>query len=101
MAVTLKAKGATLSSTLTTTLHTASGSTRMEHIIISNGSTAGTITLSFYDGTTAFELLNAVAIAANETIELANIILENADEIRGGATTTTGAKIYMAYAEIT
>lgn len=100
MAITLKAKGAALTTTLTTGLHTASGSTRIEHIIISNGSTAGTVTLSFYDGTTAFELLNAVAIAANETLELANIILENADELRGGTTTTTGAKIYIAYAEI-
>lgn len=88
---------ATLTSTLTTTIYTAPASTitRIEHIIISNGSTAGTVTLSIFDGTTTTEILNAYPIAANKTLEIANIILNTGNTIRSGATTTTGAKITL------
>jgi len=75
----------------------ASTTTRVSHVVISNGSTAGTITLSFFDnsGSTAYELLNGVAIAANETIEFYDVLLEAADKIQASAATTTGAKITL------
>lgn len=107
MPTTLKNKGAALTSTLTTTLYTApatAGNTaRIEHIIVSSSTTAGSITLSVYDlsATTSYEILNAVSITANGVLELANVILEAGDEIRGGFTTATGSKIYLAIVENT
>jgi hypothetical protein len=88
--------GATLTGTLTAIYTAPAGTTtRMEHLIISNGATAGTVTVSFNDGTTNFELLNGVAISANGVLELANIIIEPGDSIRASAATTTGAKITL------
>jgi hypothetical protein len=105
-------KGAVLNSTLTTALLTASAGTRIkiDHITISNGATAGTVTLSRYDSSAAvaYELLNAYPIAANNAttgnippVELMTLYLEAGDELRGGATTTTDAKISIDYFVIT
>lgn len=95
--------GATLTSTLTTTIYTcpAATITRLEHLIISNGSTAGTVTVSISRSSTVRELLNAYTITANGIIELFNIILEAGDILQAGATTTTGAKITLFGAEQT
>ena len=72
-----------------------STTTRVSHIVISNSTTAGTVTLSFFDDSsaTAYELLNGVAIAANETIEFYDVLMEASDKIQASAATTTGAKI--------
>lgn len=107
MPTTLKNASATLTTTLTTAIYTApsgSGNTaRVEHIVISNSSTAGTITLSVFDSSanTTTELLNAVSITANGVLELANIILEASDQIRAGYATAVGSKIYLGIVENT
>jgi hypothetical protein len=89
--------GATLSTE--TTIYTAPSATttRVEHIIICNGSTAGTVTVKFRDSSasTDYELLNRVAIEANGVIELADLILETGDSIKASAATTTDAKITL------
>lgn len=90
--------GQVLNSTLTTNLYTAptATTTRVEHIIISNGSTPGAVTLIIYDGSSAsYEILNAFPIVANGALEIANVILNAGQALRGGATTTTNAKITM------
>lgn len=88
--------GATLTSSLTDTYTCpALTTTRVEHLIISNGATAGTVTVSLTRGATTIELLNAVPIAANGVLELFNLIVEAGDKIRSSAATTTGAKIAM------
>lgn len=105
-------KGAVLNSTLTTALLTASAGTRIriDHITISNGSTAGTATLSRFDSSAnaVYRLLNACPIAANSAttgnvppLEFTNLYLEAGDELRGGATTTTDAEISIDYYTIT
>jgi hypothetical protein len=105
-------KGAVLNSTLTTALLTASAGTRIkiDHITISNGGTAGTVTLSRFDSSASasYRLLNAYTIAANNAttgnlppVELMTLYLEAGDELRGGATTTTDAEISIDYFVIT
>lgn len=105
-------KGTVLNSTLTTALLTASAGTRIriDHITISNGATAGTITLSRFDSSAnaVIRLLNATPIAANNAtsgnvppLELTTFYLEAGDELRGGATTTTDAEISIDYYVIT
>lgn len=107
MPTTLKNASATLTTTLTTTIYTApttaTNTARVEHIIISNGATAGTVTLSIFDSSanTTIELLNGFAIAANGVLEVANIILESSDQIRAGHTGATGSKIYLGIVENT
>ena len=75
----------------------SSTTTRIEHLIISNGGTAGTVTVKFYDvsTTTSFELINGAAITANGVLEMTNLILEAGDKIKASAATTTGAKITL------
>jgi hypothetical protein len=75
--------------------------TRAEHITISNGSTDGTVTIKQYFASTtnAKNILNALEIAANETLELVNIILEAGDKIQATATTTTDCDIIIWGAE--
>lgn len=101
MPIALKAKGANLNSTLTTGLLTAGAAEviRVNHAIISCGSTGGTATFYFYDSSaaTAYEILNARTIAANGVIELFDLTLENNDEIRGGLTTATNGRVYFSY----
>jgi hypothetical protein len=89
--------GATLSSEATIYTAPASTTTRLEHLVISNGSTAGTVTVKFRDSSasTDYELLNGVAIEANGVLELADLILETGDSIKASAATTTGAKITL------
>ncbi len=86
----------TLNSTLTTVLYTVPNNTvaRITHLTISNGSTAGTITLSIEDtsASTTANIFNAKAITANDLLEFFDAILEAGDKIKGGATTTTGAQ---------
>lgn len=105
-------KGAVLNSTLTTNLLEAAAGTRIKipHITISNGTTAGTVTLSRYDSSagTVYEILNAMPIAANNAttgnippLEFTEYYLEAGDQIRGGAITTTDAKISFDYYVIT
>ena len=105
-------KGVVLNSTLTTTLLAASAGTRIriDHVTISNGATAGTVTLSRFDSSASatYEILNATPIAANNAttgnippLELTTFYLEAGDELRGGATTTTDAKISIDYYTIT
>jgi len=109
-------KGAVLNSTLTTAHLTAAVGTRIKitHVTISNGATAGTITLSRFDKSAnsgagvTYELLNAMPIAANNAttgnippLEFTEWYLEAEDELRGGATTTTDAKISIDYYIIT
>lgn len=103
-------KGAVLNSTLTTALLTAATGTRIkiDHITISNGATAGTITLSRLDSSASasYRLLNAYPITANSDpsgnpVELMTHYLEAGDELRGGATTTTDAEISIDYFVIT
>lgn len=105
-------KGAVLNSTLTTALLTAAAGTRIriDHITISNGATAGTVTLSRYDSsaTAVYRILNATPIAANNAttgnippLELTTFYLEAGDELSGGATTTTDAEISIDYYTIT
>jgi len=109
-------KAAVLNSTLTTALLTASAGTRIKitHVTISNGAMAGTVTLSRFDKSAnggsgvAYELLNAMPIAANNAttgnippLEFTEWYLEAEDELRGGATTTTDAKISIDYYTIT
>ncbi|MEG3437665.1 hypothetical protein V0288_11095 [Pannus brasiliensis CCIBt3594] len=94
--------GATLG--IITSVYTAptATTTRVEHLIISNGSTPGTVTVVFYDSSAAvgYELINGVSIAANGVLELANIILDPGDQIRAAAITTTDAKITLFGQEI-
>jgi hypothetical protein len=87
--------GATLGTEATIYTAPAGNTVRIEHIVISNGSTAGTVTVKFRDSSssTDYELLNGVTIEANGVLELADIILEAGDSIRASAATTTGAKI--------
>jgi hypothetical protein len=109
-------KGAVLDSTLTTAHLVAAAGTRVKitHATISNGATAGTVTISRFDksansGTgVVYELLNAMPIAANNAttgnippLEFTEWYLEAEDELRGGATTTTDAKLSLDYYVIT
>ena len=103
-------KGAVLTSTLTTALLTAAAGTRIkiDHITISNGATAGTVTLSRFDSSASasYKLLNAQKISANtdpadNPLELMTYYLEAGDELRGGAATTTDAEISIDYFVIT
>jgi hypothetical protein len=88
--------GITLTSTPTDAyICPADTTTRVEHLIISNGSTAGTVTVAFRRSSTDRELLNGYTITANGILELFNVILEAGDSIRASATTTTGAKITL------
>lgn len=74
---------------------------RLEHLIISNGATAGKVTVKFFDnsGNISYELINERSIEANGVLELASINLEAGDKIKASATTTTGAKITLFGAE--
>lgn len=106
-------KGAVLNSTLTTNLLEAAAGTRIriDHITISNGATGGNLTLSVYDSSptpTTYEIFNAYPVAANNAtsgnippIELTTLYLEAGDQIRGGITTSTDAKITFHYFVIT
>ena len=66
---------------------------------ISCGGTGGTATLSFFDNSAAaaYEILNARTIAANGLIEVFDLILEPNDQLRGGVTTASNGRIYIAY----
>lgn len=97
MALTAKILGmATLTSTVAD-IYTAPAATktRVGHIIISNGSTAGTITLQVLDNSASAtkKLLNAKAIAANDVVEIFDLILEAGDKLQASAATTTAADI--------
>lgn len=105
-------KGAVLNSTLTTALLVAATGTRVKitHATISNGATAGTVTISRFDTsvTATYRLLNAMPIAANNAttgnippLEFTEWYLEAGDELRGGATTTTDAELSLDYYVIT
>lgn len=92
----------TLTSTLTTALYTVpSGkNARISHIIVSNGGTAGTVTISVtynsLSGTPTVEIFNGVSIAANaQPVEIFDLILAAGDVIKGGATTTAVAKYHI------
>jgi hypothetical protein len=75
--------------------------TRVEHLVISNGSTAGTITVKITDTSASVTrlLLNAVPITANGTIEFFNFVLETGDILLASAATTTNANILLFGAE--
>lgn len=107
-------KAIVLTSTLTTALLTAATGTRIKitHITISNGATAGTITLSRLDNSSSVvaRILNAAPILGNASVsgsgfpqpfEFTEFYLEAGDELRGGATTTTDAEISIDYYTIT
>ena len=109
-------KGAVLNSTLTTSLLTAATGTRVKitHATISNGATAGTVTISRFDTSANsgagvnYRQLNAMPIAANDAttgnippLEFTEWYLEAGDELRGGATTTTDAELSLDYYVIT
>lgn len=99
MATTPKVLGyATLTSSLAD-IYTCPAATtaRVEHIAFANGSTAGTITLKQYFsvGATSKFILNGIAIAANEPIEYAAIILNAGDKIQSSAATTTNCDIIV------
>lgn len=99
MSLTLKFLGGATLTGVSADIYTvpASKVTRLEHLIISNGATQGTVTVNFYDssGTTNYALINGTAIGANETIEMANLILESGDKIRALAGTTAGAVVTL------
>ncbi len=101
MPITNKTKTLTLTTTLTTSLLTAdAGETiRVTHIIVSCGTTPGTISLSLYDSSTTItsRLWNARSITANGNLEIFDLFLEPNDEIRGGYTTGTNAEITICY----
>jgi hypothetical protein len=91
------AQNAILTSTLSTTLLTVPGtqSYRLAKIVVSTGTTPTAFTLSFVNnssGVTTNEY-NAVAIAANRTLEIFDLTLEANDILRGGATPATDVHI--------
>ena len=101
MAIANKVKSSTLTTTLTTSLLVAgAGETiRITHIVVSCGTTGGTISLSLYDNssTTTSRILNAKTIAANSNIEVFDLFLEPNDELRGGYVTASNAEIVICY----
>jgi hypothetical protein len=75
--------------------------TRVEHLSVSNGATAGTITVKITDTSASATriLLNAVPIAANGTVEFFNFILNTGDILLASAATTTNANLFLFGAE--
>lgn len=62
----------------------------IQHIFLSNGATAGAVTLKVFDSSASLSrnLLNGKAIAIGETIEEFDIILEQGDKLQASADTT-------------
>jgi len=98
-----KTKAAVATSSLTTIYTVPSDTTtRVEKITITNGATAGTVTLKFYDAsatTSYFLACNAYPIAANALREIAGEILETGDYLQISAATTTDLTVKLNYVE--
>jgi hypothetical protein len=101
---TAKSLGAVATSSLTTIYTVPSNTvTRIEKITITNGATAGTVTIKWYDATvtTNYFLINAYPIPANGLLEIAAEILETNDYLQILTTTTTDLNIKLNYTEAT
>lgn len=105
MATTPKNLCLALTTTLTTTLYTvpAATTTKLDHIVIGNKTTAGTITLTVTDtsGSVTSYLIPNTAITVAGTLEMAAITLETGDILKGGMTACTDATIQISYTEYT
>ena len=101
MPIVNKVKPIILTTTLTTSLLIAGASEtiRITHVIVSCGTTAGTITLSIYDNSSTIlgRIFNARSIEANKNLETFDLFLEPNDELRGGYTSASNAEIVICY----
>ena len=102
-----KTVGAALGTTLTTSLlANASGSNKVlkiNSIIVANvdGTNNADVTINFYDGSTDYPLAKLVTVPAKSTLIVlgkdAPIYLEEADQIRGGASATSDLVVTISY----
>ena len=103
-----KTVGAALDTTLTTTLLTCAANKvlKINSIIVSNvdGSSAADLTLSWYDGSTDYNLASTVSIPADSTLVVLGkdspIYLEEGHSIRGGAGSNSDLEILICYDEL-
>ena len=106
--ITGKSTGAALGTTTTTALLTNSASSnkvyKVNCIIISNISgTDTTTTVSYYDGSTDWNLASTINVPGNTTLVVSDknssIYLEEGDSIRGGASTASRLESVISYEE--
>lgn len=107
--ITGKSTGAALGTTTTTALLTNSASSnkvyKVNCIIISNISgTDTTTTVSYYDGSTDWNLASTINVPGNTTLVVSDknssIYLEEGDSIRGGASTASRLESVISYEEL-
>lgn len=75
----------------------AATTTRVNRVNVSNGATAGTLTLEITDTSAAVtrKILNAFPLPANDVIVEFDLILETTDIILASAATTVDAEIMI------
>ena len=88
-----------LTTTLTTTIFTATVITKLDHVIVGNKTTAGKVQLTQTKGSDIAFLIPNSAIGIGEPIELAAITMAPGDILKGGMTTCTDATIAISYTE--
>ncbi len=105
-----KSVGAALDTTLTTTLLTCASNKvlKINSIIVANvdGSSAADASVTFYDSsaTASYRVASTVTVPADSTLIVLGkdspIYLEEADEIRGGASANSDLEIVISYDEL-
>ena len=103
-----KTMGAALTTTLTTTLLTCASEKllKINSIIVANidGSSGADATISFYDGSSTWALASAITVPAKTTLVVlgkdAPIYLEEADQLRGGASANSDLVVTISYEEL-
>ena len=108
--ITAKTTGATLDTTLTTSLlanSTSSGKVfKVNTILVSNvdGSNAADLTIEYYDGSNSYKLASTISVPAESTLVLIDknsaFYLEEGVSIRGGASAANDLQVIISYEEI-
>lgn len=107
--ITGKSVGASLNTTTTTALLTNSSSSnkvfKVNCIIVSNiQGTDTTTTISYYDGSTDWNLASTINVPGNTALVVSDknsaIYLEEGDSIRGGASTNSRLEAVLSYEEL-
>jgi len=107
--ITGKSIGYAMTTTTTTAMLTNSGGSnkvfKVNCIIVSNISgTDTTTTVSYYDGSTDWNLASTINVPGNTTLVVSDknssIYLEEGDSIRGGASTSSRLECVLSYEEL-
>ena len=107
--ITGKSVGAALGTTTTTALLTNASSSnkviKVNSIIVSNiQGTDTTTTISYYDGSTDWNLASTINVPGNTALVVSDknsaIYLEEGDSIRGGASTASRLEAVISYEEL-